>query len=313
LHAVVRGAAGLAASTLAVTAALGAYAAYWEPSHPVLRWARVTVPASWPRIDILHVSDLHAVQERGRLRAIQRRLLRGLAPDLVCLTGDGCERAVDVPGLVEILEATRPRLGALAILGNHEYDASDHLRGWRRSLVHSLGPLRSRSRSSGPAEAEEIADRLRSAGLTVLRNAGQRLDVDGRSLWVAGCDSAWAGRDDVAAAMSGRRDDEPCLGLIHEPTLAFEGAAAGMELILAGHTHGGQVHLPGLGAVITNAGDDRLKSPRGFQQIGDAMLYITTGLGQATSLRFGCRPEAVWLRCEPRRAASERAGQSSRA
>src|SRR5207253_2454556 len=126
------------------------------------------------------------------------------APDLVCLTGDGCERADDVPGLVEILEAARPRLGAFAILGNHEYDASHHLRGWRRSLLQSLAPLRPRSRSSGPAEAEEIASRLRSAGLTVLRNEGQRLAVGGRSLWVAGCDSAWAGRDDVAAAMAGR-------------------------------------------------------------------------------------------------------------
>jgi predicted MPP superfamily phosphohydrolase len=313
LEAVVPGAAGLAASVLAATAALGAYAAYWEPHHPVLRRARVNVPTSWPRIDILHVSDLHAVQERGRLRSIQRRLLRGLTPDILCLTGDGCERAVDVPGLVEILEAARPRLGAFAILGNHEYDASDHLRGWRRTLVGTLSPLRSRGRSSGPAEADEIAARLRSAGLTVLRNAGQRLVVDGRALWVAGCDSAWAGRHDVAAAMAGRRDDEPCLGLIHEPTVAFEGAAAGMELILAGHTHGGQVRLPGLGALITNAGDDRLKSARGLQQVGDAVLHITTGLGQATALRFGCRPEAVWLQCEPRPAVADRADRSRRA
>jgi predicted MPP superfamily phosphohydrolase len=314
LDSLARGAAGLAASALAATAALGAYATYWEPHHPVLRCARVAVPASWPRIDVLHVSDLHAVQERGRLRAIQRRLLRGLAPDLLCLTGDGCERAGDVPGLIEILDAVRPRLGAFAILGNHEYDASHQLRGWRRSLIQALAPLRRGGRSSGPDEAEEIALRLQSAGLTVLRNAGQRLLVDGRSLWVAGCDSAWAGRDDVAAAMAGRRDGEPCLGLIHEPTVAFEGAAAGMELILAGHTHGGQVRLPGVGALITNAGDDdRLKSIRGFQQIGDAVLHITTGLGQATALRLGCRPEAVWLRCEPASAAGGRGGQGSRA
>src|SRR5262249_34121203 len=160
----------------------------WEPHHPVLRRAPVALPPGWPTIDILHISDLHAVQERGRLRSVQRRLLRGLAPDLLCLTGDGCERAVDVPALVEILEATRPRLGAFAIPGNPEYAASPHLRGWRRALLQSLALLRPRGRSSGPAEADEIAARLRSAGLTVLRNAGQRLVIGGRSLWVAGCD-----------------------------------------------------------------------------------------------------------------------------
>jgi len=290
----------IAAGTLAVTAAIGGYATRWEPYRPVLRRARIPVPRDWPAIDVLHVSDLHVVREDDRLCAAQRRLLRGLSPDLLCLTGDGCERASDVPRLIEILEAVRPRLGAFAILGNHEYNAMRCAGGWRRAVLQSLAPLRARARSAGPLEAEEIALRLERAGLTVLRNTGRRLVVDGRSLWVAGCDSAWAGRDDVATAMAGRREGEPCLGLIHEPSLAFEGVAHGMDLVLAGHTHGGQVRLPGLGALITNSDDDRLKSVRGFQPISDALLHITTGLGQATALRFGCRPEAVWLRCQPR-------------
>jgi predicted MPP superfamily phosphohydrolase len=145
-----------------------------------------------------------------------------------------------------------------------------------------------------------MADALRAAGISVLHNEGVRVAANGGSLWIAGCDSAWAGHSDMLAAMTGRSADEPCLTLIHEPDLAFEAHEHGADLILAGHTHGGQVRLPLLGAPYTLRMDPRIAIAAGFQRIESALLHITAGLGHTIPLRFGVPPEVVWLDCEPR-------------
>jgi predicted MPP superfamily phosphohydrolase len=140
-----------------------------------------------------------------------------------------------------------------------------------------------------------MADALKEAGFTVLHNEGVRVQTETRSLWIAGCDSAWAGHADMEAAMQGRQPDEPCLALIHEPDLAFEADSQGADLILAGHTHGGQVRLPLLGAPYTLRMDPRISIAAGFQRIGQGLLHITAGLGHTIPLRFLCPPEVAWL------------------
>jgi hypothetical protein len=102
----------------------------------------------------------------------------------------------------------------------------------------------------------------------------------------------------MLAAMDGRRADEPCLALIHEPDLAFEAHEHGADLILAGHTHGGQVRLPLIGAPYTLRTDERISIAAGFQRIGAGLLHITAGLGHTIPLRFLCPPEVVWLDCQ---------------
>jgi uncharacterized protein len=205
-----------------------------------------------------------------------------------------------------VLKSARPRLGTFVVLGNHEHNAPfpQHLReqqrsGWRHLLgmgLHLFAPVQ---RSDGDEEGHAMAEALQAAGITVLHNVGQRVQIEGQSLWVAGCDSAWAGHADMRAAMRGRRKDEPCLALIHEPDLAFEARARGADLILAGHTHGGQVRFPFVGAPYTLRMDPRIGIAAGFQRIGDGLLHITTGLGHTIPLRFGCPPEVVWLECHP--------------
>ena len=191
------------------------------------------------------------------------------------------------------------------VLGNHEHNAplpthlrSLHKRGWRRlvgRLLHFLAP---RLRSDGDDEGHAMADALRTAGITVLHNEGERVRIGEQTLWIAGCDSAWAGHADMDAAMTGRHRDEACLALIHEPDLAFDAREHGADLILAGHTHGGQVQIPFVGAPCTLRMDPRIAVAAGFQRIGDSLLHITAGLGHTIPLRFGCPPEVVWLECE---------------
>ena len=288
--------------------ACGAYALLGEPYRPVFRRHRLNLPHGWPEVSILHISDLHVRRGDLRLLRAQRAALAGLSPDLVCVTGDVCERLADVDLLIELLQVMRPRYGTFIVLGNHEHNA--HVPGgvdasrWQAALGKLLDLVAPRTHSDGDDEAHAIAEALQQAGMSVLHNAGVRLEIYGRTGWIAGCDSAWAGHADMLAAMRGSLPGEGCLALIHEPELAFEADAQGADLILAGHTHGGQVRLPLIGTPYTLQADARLTVASGFQRVGQAMLHITAGLGHTIPLRFGVPPEAVWLDCVP---AAERA------
>ncbi|MDQ3811482.1 MAG: metallophosphoesterase, partial [Chloroflexota bacterium] len=283
---------------------LGGYATLREPYRPIFKRHRLKLASNWPALSVVHISDLHVRRADQRLYRAQRAALAGLAPDLVCVTGDVCEKVEDIELVIELLRAARPRLGTFIVLGNHEHNAPlpdelrrEHRRGWRclvKVLLHILAP---QQRSAGAEEGHAMAEALASAGFTVLHNAGTRVEDAGRSLWIAGCDSAWAGHADMLAAMAGRRPGEACLALIHEPDLAFEAHEQGADLILAGHTHGGQVRLPVVGAPYTLRTDPRISIAAGFQRIGAGLLHITAGLGHTIPLRFLCPPEVVWLDC----------------
>ncbi|HET6317666.1 MAG TPA: metallophosphoesterase, partial [Chloroflexota bacterium] len=214
-------------------ASLG-YAMLGEPYRPVFRRHKVGVRESWPDLSIVHISDLHVRRSDQRLLKVQRAALQGLQPDLVCVTGDVCEKVRDIDLLIDLLQQPKPRLGTFIVLGNHEHNAPtpEHLRrqhnsGWLKlvgALLHVIAP---RVRSDGDEEAHAMAEALAAAGFRVLHNRGVRIEDGERSLWIAGVDSAWAGHHDMEEAMSGRRLGEPCLALIHEPDLAFEADAQG--------------------------------------------------------------------------------------
>ena len=289
------------------------YAVLREPYRPIFKRHRVGLPSSWPSgLSIVHISDLHVRRDDQRLLRAQKAALAGLEPDLLCVTGDVCEKVADIPLLVAVLKTARPKLGTFVVLGNHEHNAPapgrlerEHRQGlWPLigAVLHLFGP---RLRSDGEEEAHAMADALRAAGITVLHNQGVRVRQHGDSVWIAGCDSAWAGHADMAAAVAGRHPGEACLALIHEPDLAFEARDLGADLILAGHTHGGQIRLPLFGAPYTLRMDPRIMIAAGFQRLQAGPLHITAGLGHTIPLRFGVPPEVVWMDCQPEAAAAE--------
>jgi predicted MPP superfamily phosphohydrolase len=291
-------------SLVPLAAALLGYATLGEPYRPIFKRHKLRIAPNWPNVSIVHISDLHVRRGDMRLYRAQKAALRGLRPDLLCVTGDVCEQVQDIHLVVDLLNQVKPRLGTFVVLGNHEHNAhmprhleQQHTHGWRRLLGAVMDVVAPRVRSGGDDEGHAMADALSAAGITVLHNEGARVRVDGASLWIAGCDSAWAGHADMLAAMLGREAGEACLGLIHEPDMAFEAHAAGADLILAGHTHGGQVRLPLLGAPYDLRVDPRIAIAAGFQRIGAGLLHITAGLGHTIPLRFRCPPEVVWLDC----------------
>lgn len=267
-------AAGAAAGLGA--AALGAgWATLIEPNWPVVEQIGVTLPRLPARLEGLRVaqlSDLHisSYTTAGDIERAAALAMRQ-SPDVIVLTGDFIWREVwqYAEELVEPLRTLRAPLGVYAVLGNHDH--------W---------------------EDAALATRvLGEAGVTLLLNQAVRLDA-GAPLWLAGLDDVWERKHDMAAALAGAPDDECKLLLVHEPDYADEAARYPVDLQLSGHSHGGQINLPGYGRpVLPYLGR---KYPAGLYQVGPLALYTNRGIGViAPPVRFNCPPEVTLLTLHP--------------
>lgn len=253
---------------------LSAWAVGVEPL--LLRVTRTPVPLEGLpgaleglRVGVL--CDLHAggwVGERLVERAVAA--LEAEDPEVVLLAGDmvtsgSGPRALDDLGPLGRL---RPPLGKFAVLGGHD---------------HKYG-------------AAQVGQRLEALGFAVLCNEGRPLRREGATLWLAGVDdNSWrAGRDDLAGACRGVSDGEPVLALAHSPDLLLDPGRERVALIVAGHTHGGQVRLPLVGPVY-RVTDVPLRYAAGLSRHGSTWLYVSRGVGSTYRLRLLCRPEVSLL------------------
>ncbi len=284
---------------VAARGALVLAAAAWpfvEPLLPVLRRVRVPVLDAGGRpLTVLHLSDLHLLPRHTRRAAWVRSLAR-LRPDLVVSTGDHVSSARSVPLLVETLGAlTEGGAPGVFVPGNNDYftPVLPRLTGY----LHD-GPPRPRGLDLPWAST---AQRLQDAGWTDLTHRRTVLPLAGTPVTLTGTDDAHLGRDRYGE-VSGRVDGLG-LGVTHTPRrhLLREFAADGHALVLAGHTHGGQLRLPGLGPAVTNCDLERARA-RGLSRLvpepgAQGWLHVSAGLGTSPYLpvRLCCRPEATLL------------------
>src|SRR5215208_4292535 len=118
-----------------------AWAMLGEPYRPVFKRHPIQLPLGWPKLSIVHISDLHVRRGDLRLFRAQKAALKAIArPDLLCVTGDVCEKIEDIHLVVDLLQSVKPRLGTFVVLGNHEHNApmppglrDQHKRGWRKA------------------------------------------------------------------------------------------------------------------------------------------------------------------------------------
>lgn len=283
-------------------AATLAYAAGIERRRWTLREKTLPVLAAGARpLRVLHISDLHVTpRQRSKQRWVAE--LAALEPDLVIDTGDNLAHPHAVPAVVSALGPLLERPG-LFVFGSNDYFGPTP-KNPARYLAKST------RRSHGePLPWRDLRAALVERGWHDATHARVGLTVAGVDLAAAGVDDPHLGLDRYDR-VAGRPDGDPGLrlGLTHspEPRVLDRFAGDGYDLVLAGHTHGGQLRLPGVGALVTNCGIDRSRA-RGASRWGaHTWLHVSAGLGTSpfAPVRFACPPEASLLTLVPRPAVS---------
>jgi uncharacterized protein len=225
------------------------------------------LPKNLDGLRLVHLSDFHygpLTNSQHLERAVQAA--NDLHPDLIALTGDyiSHDRGY-AAACAEVVGRLRARHGVYAVLGNHDH--------W--------------------TDAALVADLFRAEGIRVLINEGMRVDISGESFWLAGVDDTMVGLEDLPLALAGSGDDELKLLLAHNPIILRRAARAQVDLVLSGHTHGGQVTLR---PEKSRSGRPRRRLLRGLGRWGNTQIYVTRGLGTVVlPIRYGCPPEVSSL------------------
>jgi len=292
-------------------AGLGAAGVVWsllEAGWYVLRQVQVPVLAPGePELRVLHLSDLHLTAHSTRLAAWVRDL-DSADPHLVVNTGDNWSAGEALGMVTRALEPHLARPGVF-VFGSNDYHAPRR----KNPAAYLRADPRDSAGPGPPLPWHELRTRWLAAGWTDLTNTRATLDVDGRRVSFVGTDDAHHDRDAMPDPPSAREEVDIALGLTHAPYRrvldAF--AADGVDLTFAGHTHGGQLAVPVLGAVTTNCDLDtgRAKGLHGWPGprpdarggAGSMWLHVSAGLGTSpyTPVRFACRPEATLVHLVP--------------
>ena len=229
------------------------------------------LPAPMDGVTILLITDIHVgpfMRPDALRRAFDR--LGTLEPDLIVIGGDITTARLSeiVPHLDAFRSLTAP-LGTFAVLGNH-----DHYTG----------------------EPARLSALLEENGVTVLTNRWVPVEKDGARFSLAGIDDLVVGSPDLGAALEGA--PAPTVLVSHNPDVFFDAARRGVALVLSGHTHGGQIRIPGLPVLVRQS---RYRLDEGRYAAEGAELVVSRGLGASgVPFRFACPPEAVLLRLAAR-------------
>ncbi|MBQ1051038.1 metallophosphoesterase family protein [Micromonospora sp. C51] len=289
----------LATATVATGAAALAYASLVERNMFTLRRFDVPVlPTGTEPLRVLHLSDLHMTPNQVRKQQWVASLA-AVDPDLVVVTGDNMAHPDAVPGVLRALQPLLDYPGAF-VFGSNDYTGPV----WKNPFTYFLPD---REYTEGvELPSEELRDVLVGAGWVDLNNRRSTVKAGGRAIDMAGVDDPHVERDDYASVAGPiSLDADLSIALTHspEPALLDEMAADGFGLLLAGHTHGGQVCVPGVGALVTNCGLPRSMAKGLHRWPGsDSWLHVSAGLGThpTAPVRFACPPEASLLTLIPR-------------
>jgi predicted MPP superfamily phosphohydrolase len=230
-------------------------------------------------LSIVQLSDLHIDGWRDvRRLGYALSLVEQARPDAIVITGDFVlDDAEALQAAIPLLTRLAAPLGVYAVLGNHDLWSDRHA----------------------------VSEALHTSGITVLDNQGTMLTRGNASVYLAGLDDPWSGTPDLDTALSGNTAGLPVVLLLHEPDLGHDIVESGRAwLLLAGHSHGGQVRIPGRGPLVLPAYARRYT--QGLYPVGSGWIYVNRGIGMATiPIRLFCRPEVTVLTIYP----PQRAGQ----
>lgn len=250
-----------------------------DPHLVKVEIALARLPHTFDGFTIAQLSDFHYTEHFSAApirKAVE--VVNSLKPDLIALTGDfvtvpvfetikDLRRAVStaVP-CAEILRELHAPMGCFGILGNHDADAG----------------------------GAQIAGILEEHRIPVLRNQSVALNRGADRVWLAGIDDVLRGYPDLGVTIDNIPADEATILLAHEPDFAEESSLRAIDLQLSGHSHGGQIWIPGIGAPwLPPLGREY---PRGLYKVGKMTLYTNIGIGTIRApIRINCRPEITLI------------------
>jgi hypothetical protein len=220
------------------------------------------LPKNLDGFRLVHLSDIHhsPFTNLGHIsRAIE--ISNELKPDMFVLTGDYVSHEAEyIAPMAKVLGRLESEFGTFACLGNHDH--------W--------------------TDADEVTRCLREANIKVLNNEGFRFQARNASFWLAGVDDYMVGQTDLRSALRGSFPDEMKMLLAHNPKILYRAARADVDLMLSGHTHGGQVKIRDEEKRIL----PRRKFASGLYRRKETQVYITRGIGTVVlPVRYGCPPE----------------------
>jgi predicted MPP superfamily phosphohydrolase len=227
------------------------------------------LPKEFDGFRIVQLSDIHH-SPFTNLEHISRavEIANDLAPDMFVLTGDFVSHETEyIAPMAEEMGKLVSEFGTYACLGNHDH--------W--------------------TDAGLVTDLLRAASVKVLINEGFRFHARNASFWLAGVDDLMVGKTDVGAALNGSFESEMKLLLAHNPAIIRRAARYNVDLLLSGHTHGGQVKIRDEEKKIL-----KRRMTSGLHYRKETQIYITRGIGTVVvPFRYGCPPEisSIELRC----------------
>ncbi|MBI3464243.1 MAG: phosphodiesterase YaeI [Planctomycetes bacterium] len=231
-----------------------------------------------PGLKVVHLTDFH-LRRHMPLKYVSRSIAVAAAQraDIVVLTGDFVHRGFRNVRLVrELLKGLDAPLGVYAVLGNHDFSVRNPLGIRRHPRLHAA-----------------IVRALEDCGVQVLRN--RAVHVGGPTMrWaIVGVDDLWSGRCNLERALEGTEAHVPRIILAHNPRTIERLNGHRCDLMLSGHTHGGQIHLPGIGTPTLSPRMRRFAA--GLYQVNHSMLYVNKGIGYSLRFRYNRRPEVAVL------------------
>ena len=262
--------------------ALGCYSRFLEPNWLDTTAHSIPFPRLTRPLRVVHLSDLHASPEVSpKLVEESLRIAVAAKPDVITVTGDfvTATTGFDRPWLVAQLSLLARAAPTFAVLGNHD--------GGEWSAIYG-----------DSSSTEAIRSVLRESGITLLDNEARMIEVHRQAVQLVGVGDLWSGEMDPSRAFGQAQSGLPTILLSHNPDSKVQLKPYEWDLMLSGHTHGGQVVIPFLGWSPAPVWDRRFI--RGLHPWQGRWIHISRGVGNARGIRFNCRPEVTILTLAPK-------------
>ncbi len=224
------------------------------------------LPDKFNGLKIIHLSDLH-VSKYGKREEKIRHIIKEEKPDIIFITGDFVSNSWGITPCLKTIDGIEAPLGVWAVWGNNDNGLK--------------------------AKVKRLKEGLDRAGIKILTNENTLIKLKDSKIRLIGVDDPHRKKDNLKLAMEGTSEEEFKILLAHSPVIIKKAADMGINLVLAGHTHGGQIRFPFLGAIYNHTWD-LFRYSAGMFRVKSTTMYVSRGLGMSViPIRFLCNAEFI--------------------